>query len=142
MPEKMQMSFDEIRKYNTWDGDSQHAGYVRKEYLDSITGYIGNKLIKVLVGQRRTGKSYILRQIIHFLMTEKGVNPGNIFYLNMEFTAFHDVKTASDLENLFKIYQKQIMPTGKIYIFLDEVQNIEKWESFVNPHCRPNTLFC
>lgn len=52
-----------IRKYNYWDGKPVESGYPRTLYTDKIEQYIGNKLVKVLVGQRRVGKSYILRQI-------------------------------------------------------------------------------
>ena len=49
--------------------------------------------------------------------------------MNKEYSAFDDIKSSSDLEALFKFYIDTIKPSGKIYIFLDEVQNIEKWES-------------
>ena len=51
-------------------------GFLRKDYTDKIYDYIGNKLFKVLVGQRRAGKSYILRQIAYRLI-EGGENPRN-----------------------------------------------------------------
>jgi hypothetical protein len=51
----MQSVFDKISVYNVWDGKSYITGYERSEYLNTITKYIGNKLIKVLVGQRRVG---------------------------------------------------------------------------------------
>ena len=135
----MQSIFDKIAVYNVWDGKSYNAGYERSEYLATITRYIGNKLIKVLVGQRRVGKSYVLRQIINYLTSVKGVNPQNIFYLNKEYTAFDEVKTSSDLEALFNYYRQQFSLTGKIYIFLDEVQNILNWETFANSYSQDFT---
>jgi predicted AAA+ superfamily ATPase len=50
-----------LGKYNLWNGNVLNWGY-KREYTDKITGYTGNRLIKVLTGQRRSGKSYILRQ--------------------------------------------------------------------------------
>jgi predicted AAA+ superfamily ATPase len=44
------------------------------------------------------------------------------------------VKTYSDLEDMFVFYKKKLQPTGKIYLFIDEIQNIEGWERFVNSH--------
>ena len=67
----MKNIFENIRKYNTWDEQKQNIGYKRKLYLNKIIKFIDNKLIKVLVGQRRVGKSYILRQIMNFLITQK-----------------------------------------------------------------------
>ncbi|MCK4751241.1 MAG: AAA family ATPase, partial [Bacteroidales bacterium] len=117
----MQQIFENIKKYNIWDGQLLEIGYERCEYLEKISESIGTQLIKVIVGQRRVGKSYILRQIINLLTTQHEVKPHNIFFINKEFTAFDDIKSASDLEDLFTFYRKQFQVKGKIYIFLDEV---------------------
>lgn len=130
----MQTIFDKISVYNVWDGKSYNTGYERSEYLNTITKYIGNKLIKVLVGQRRVGKSFVFRQIINYLTSLKGVNPQNIFYVNKEYTAFDDIKSSSDLDTLFTYYRQRFSLSGKIYIFLDEVQNILNWETFTNSY--------
>ena len=116
-----------------------NTGFERKSYLNKVSKFIGNKLIKVLIGQRRVGKSYILRQIISYLISQKGVNPKYIFYVNKEYIGFDDIKSAADLENLFTFYQNELNVSGKIYIFLDEVQNIENWETFVNSYSQDFT---
>ncbi|MDD2583733.1 MAG: AAA family ATPase, partial [Bacteroidales bacterium] len=72
-----------IRKYNFWDSSPIDLGYIRTSYTDKIGQYIGNKLVKVLVGQRRAGKSYILRQIASKLIAQ-GVKSENILYINIE----------------------------------------------------------
>ncbi|MDP3432176.1 MAG: ATP-binding protein [Bacteroidota bacterium] len=136
----MQELFGRIRSYNTWDGQLYKTGYQRSEYLDNIKKYIGNKLVKVLVGQRRVGKSYVMRQIINHLISEKGINPQNIFYINKEYIVFDEIKTSKDLEALFRYYMEHFHPTGKVYIFLDEVQNINNWETFVNSHSQDFTF--
>jgi len=135
----MKKVFDRIRKYNCWDGQAFKTDFVRQEYLDRIVKYLDNKLIKVLVGQRRVGKSYILRQIMNYLVEQKQVSPLNIFYLNKEYVVFEDIKTAKDLVKLFEYYQKKLKVKGKVYIFLDEVQNIEGWEIFVNSYSQDFT---
>ena len=135
----MQKVFDKIRSYNIWDGQTYQTGFERSDYLNSISKFIGNKLVKVLVGQRRVGKSYILRQIINFLAVKQGVNPQNIFYVNMEYVVFDEIKTSNDLEILLDFYKKYFSITDKIYIFLDEVQNIQNWESFVNSYAQDFT---
>lgn len=48
-----------IRKYNFWDENLIDLGYPRTFYTDKIGQYVDNKLIKVMVGQRRAGKSYL-----------------------------------------------------------------------------------
>lgn len=131
---QMKTVFEKIRKYNTWEGLQYNLGFERSSYLEQIKGYIGNKLIKVIVGQRRTGKSYILRQIMNYLITKHAVDPKNIFYVNKEYTAFDDITTTQKLEELFEYYKSHFDIKGKIYIFLDEVQNILDWEKFVNSY--------
>jgi predicted AAA+ superfamily ATPase len=127
----MEENFKAVEKYNFWNGNVPQLGFIRNSYLDRILNYCNNKLIKVLVGQRRTGKSYILRQIAQSLISN-GTNPHNIFYLNKEFIAFDFVDNYVALENLVQYYKAMLKPEGKIYLFIDEIQNITEWERFVN----------
>lgn len=122
-----------IRKYNYWNGNSFDSGYGRVFYTDKIGQYVGNKLVKVLVGQRRAGKSYILRQIASELIS-KGVKSENILYINKEYMELITLRSAVELEELYKAYRKELKPEGKVYLFIDEIQYIEQWERFVNSH--------
>ncbi|TKG87050.1 ATP-binding protein [Puteibacter caeruleilacunae] len=139
MSEKIANTFEKARRYNTWEGQPVQIGYKRDQYLDKITKLLDTRLVKVLVGQRRAGKSYILRQIMNHLTSNKNVDPKNLFFVNKEFIAFEDIQTASDLEELFAYYRAQLKVKGKIYLFLDEVQNIENWETFVNSYSQDFT---
>ncbi len=133
-----------IRKYNFWDNNPIDLGYKRTFYTDKIGQYLGNKLVKVLVGQRRAGKSYILRQIASKLISE-GVKSENILYINKEYMELATLRSASELELLYKAYREALKPTGKVYIFIDEIQYIDEWERFVNSHSQdfaePSELF-
>ncbi len=127
----MKENFTSLEKYNFWNGNVPELGFSRKDYTDKILTYTGNKLVKVLVGQRRAGKSYILRQIAQRLI-ENGENPHNIFYINKEFIDFDFIKNYKDLESLLKIYREKLNPEGKVWLFIDEIQNVVGWEHFVN----------
>lgn len=122
-----------LRKYNLWDGNTFDWGYKRNEYTDKITDYTGNRLIKVLVGQRRSGKSYILRQVAKQLI-DGGVRPENTLFINREFTDLEFLRTYKDLDELIKSYKKELNPMGKVYIFIDEIQMIEDWEKAINSY--------
>ena len=122
-----------IRKYNYWNGNHVDLGYERTLYADKIGQYIGNKLVKVLVGQRRAGKSYILRQIASKLISQ-GVKTNNILYINKEYMELITLRSASELEELYQTYRRELKPEGKVYLFIDEIQYIEEWERFVNSH--------
>ncbi|MCH7414426.1 ATP-binding protein [Belliella sp. R4-6] len=134
----MEENFKSLEKFNFWNGNVPQQGFLRIAYLDNILGFSNNKLVKVLVGQRRTGKSYILRQIANNLI-KNGILPTQIFYLNKEFIDFDFVKTYQDLEILIQLYLKNLNPNGKVYLFLDEIQSIEGWERLVNSYSQDFT---
>lgn len=87
----LEEKFASLEKYNFWNWDVPELGFMRKEYTDKIFDYTGNKLIKIFIGQRRVGKSYIFRQLAYRLNSEE-TNPENIFYINKEFTEFDAVQ--------------------------------------------------
>ncbi|GHV14813.1 ATPase [Fibrobacterales bacterium] len=137
----MKDNFAALETYNFWKGNVPDLGFPRKSYTQKIFDYTGNKLIKVLVGQRRAGKSYILRQIASKLISE-GTNPHNLFYINKEFTDFDFIEDYKDLESLLLQYKKKLCPKGKVWLFIDEVQNISGWERFVNSHSQNFAMNC
>jgi predicted AAA+ superfamily ATPase len=106
-------------------------GFYRLRYNKSIIDSIGNKLIKVIIGQRRAGKSYLVRQLIHHLIFDKKIKKENVFYLNKELYEFDNIRTANDLSKLIYAYESEYKPSGKVYIFIDEVQNIDDWEKLI-----------
>lgn len=133
LKEKHHDMIDKIGKYNFWNGNIPELGYFRTEYTDKIYNSIGNNLVKVLVGQRRAGKSFVLRQLAKRLL-DSGVPAQNIIYINTEFLEFIDLKTVNDLQSLYQEFRDTLQPQGKIYMFLDEIQQIKGWERFVNSH--------
>jgi predicted AAA+ superfamily ATPase len=120
-----------LRKYNFWDKTVVNLGFERTVYLSKIEAFMGNQLIKVLVGQRRTGKSYILRQLLNKIIIN-GVPPENTFYFNKEFVDFDSISHYTDLLRLIENYRATLKPIGKIYLFLDEIQQINEWEKLAN----------
>ncbi len=129
----MKEKFESIRKYNFWDKKTSELGYYRTNYTDKIVKHTGNRLVKVLIGQRRTGKSYILRQLISRLIDE-GINKKNILYINKEYTDFDFITNYTELDNFVKYYQNKFDVSGKVYLFIDEIQDIADWERFVNSY--------
>ena len=60
--------FDLLKKYNFWSKHPDKMGVLRRTDLKRIQPFIGTRLVKVLVGQRRAGKSFLLRQLIDYLI--------------------------------------------------------------------------
>ncbi len=97
----------------------------REKYLNRIKPFINKELIKVIVGQRRTGKSYFLFEIMDFLKNN-GIKDVNILYINKESHDFDRIKNYEDLIKYVELFFKQIKSTK--YLFIDEIQEIEQFE--------------
>lgn len=137
----MNESFNELSRFNYWKDRLPECGVARKSYTNRILGYVGNKLVKVLVGQRGAGKGTLLRQIARYLI-EEGVSPRNVLYINKVFTDSGAFTVREDLEGLLSTYLEKVHPIGKIYLLIEEIQNIEGWEHFVHTHSQDNVTSC
>ena len=127
----MNEKIETVKRYNLWFGNTIDCGFPRPLYTTSIDQYLGSKVVKVLTGQRRVGKSYILRQTAMHLM-QHGVSGNNIVFINRELTAFDFIENYQDLDSFIRLYRQELKPEGRIYIFIDEVQDIDGWERVVN----------
>lgn len=127
----MDEKIEAVKRYNLWHGNTIDCGFPRPMYTESIGRYLGSKVVKVLTGQRRVGKSYILRQTALHLVSH-GVCCDNIVLINRELTAFDFIETHKDLDAFIALYRRELKPEGRIYIFIDEVQDIDGWERTVN----------
>lgn len=95
---------------------------VREKYLSRVRPYFNKQLIKVITGQRRVGKSYLLKQIAVELKT---LNPqGNFIFIDKEKFEFDGLKTYVDLVE----YVKRQSNKERNYVFIDEVQEIQGYE--------------
>lgn len=119
-----------IEKYNFWNNPIK-TGCLREQYLRKLLLFKDTRLVKVLVGQRRAGKSFVLRQYIDHLI-KNGVPPRNTLYINKEFTDFDCIETYSDLVKVIRDYESRFQIVGRLYVFIDEIQYISEWEKAVN----------
>ena len=101
----------------------------RNLYLEEIKKYMNKPIIKVITGMRRSGKSMILK-LIQEELENVGIIKENIIYMNFESLIYIDIK---DFETLYKhIIEKTFNKKGKIYILLDEIQEVKGWEKAIN----------
>ncbi|MBR2290103.1 MAG: ATP-binding protein [Clostridia bacterium] len=100
----------------------------REIYLSRIRGFYDSDLVKILVGIRRCGKSVILKQIIDELK-EKNIDEKHIIYVNFELIEFEELQ---DYKKLNTYIKNKIEDKKKYYVFLDEIQKVEKFEEVVN----------
>lgn len=95
----------------------------RPLYTERIKPFINKQLIKVITGQRRIGKSYILMQLADVI---KEQNPlANIIYVDKERLAFSEIRKDTDLYNYVKSASQGYEYN---YLFVDEVQEIENFQ--------------
>ena len=106
----------------------------RQTYIDKIEKYLGKETIIVLVGQRRVGKSCILKMIRDDKMADSG---NNVIYIDKEKWQYDAIQTYRDLNEYI---EKHWANDKYNYILIDEVQDIEEFERSVRSfRTEPNT---
>ena len=106
----------------------------RRHYADIVDSWIGKGNIIALVGSRRVGKSFVLKDFVQRHMDETDVN---IIFIDKEKKAFKDIKTKDDLDNWI---EARFIPGKHNLILIDEVQEIEHFEeSICNWYSEDNT---
>lgn len=100
----------------------------RKEYTDWLKRYRDKKIIKVITGLRRVGKSTIFDLYIAQLLKE-GVASEQIVKVNFEEL---ENEPLLDRNALYRFLTDKLLPDRKLYIFLDEVQRVPEFEKVVD----------
>lgn len=101
----------------------------RELYLNKIRDFMDTPVIKVLTGMRRCGKSALL-ELIREELIQKGISEQNIIYINFESLRYESLREFHSLYRHISEFAKK--STGKCYILLDEVQEVDGWEQTVN----------
>ena len=106
----------------------------RKHYADIVDSWIGKGNIIALVGSRRVGKSYVLKD---FIQRHKDDSEVNIIYIDKEKKAFKDIKTKDDLDHWI---ESRFIEGKHNFILIDEAQEVEHFEeSICNWYTEDNT---
>ncbi len=94
----------------------------RPNYYSKVEKFLGKGILIVLTGQRRVGKSYVMKELVQ---RKKQLEDACVIYIDKEKTSFDFIQNYKDLVN----YVEEHKETGKhIYILIDEVQEIEEFE--------------
>lgn len=101
----------------------------RDLYLNQLIKFKDKKLIKVITGLRRSGKSTLLSLFENHLITS-GVDRNHIIRMNFESFEFDEI---TNYKELHEYINKRILdPNKRHYILLDEVQQVSSWERVIN----------
>lgn len=111
----------------------------RTDYIKKIEPFIGKQIIKVLTGQRRVGKSYILLQILNRI--KERIESPNIIYINMELEEFLTIKNHRDLLDYVNL---NLNLSSQNFLFIDEIQEIESFQLAIRSLFADNKceIFC
>lgn len=111
----------------------------RPVYTERIKPFINKEIIKVISGQRRVGKSYILFQIIEEIT--KSDQTANIIYINKELKPYEHIINDTILYDYVK---NELNPDTKNYLFVDEIQEIKHFEKALRSLLAENCcdIFC
>lgn len=102
---------------------------IREQYMQQICDFIDKPVIKIITGMRRCGKSVLLDLTRQELLKRK-VPEANIIMMNFESLRYEDLK---DYKSLYKaVITKAANLHGKVYILLDEIQEVTNWEPVIN----------
>ena len=101
----------------------------REIYMNRIRPFMGKDIVKVLTGIRRAGKSVML-ELIRQELSESGIKSDNLITFN-----FEDLRNVRLLEGAVlheEILERTRSLQGKVYLFFDEIQEVENWEKCIN----------
>lgn len=118
-----------LSKWNRWGQASLKSGHLR-DITAQICRFADTKDIIVLTGLRRAGKTTVLFQIMDYLETQQ-VPQQAMLHINFEEPALASELNTSWLQKAYDEYRASVYPTGKVYLFLDEIQNLPEWERWV-----------
>lgn len=100
----------------------------RKEYLDKLISFKDKQLIKVITGIRRCGKSTLM-EIYQDWLRQNGVDDEQIVSINFEDMDYEEL---TDYRKLYVWLKERISGEKMTYIFLDEIQNVEKFPKVID----------
>ena len=101
----------------------------RETYMSRIRPFLGKDLIKVMTGMRRSGKSVML-ELIQEELEESGISRDHFISINFENMQNTHLLTAKALHE--EIVTRSAGIDGKVYLFFDEIQEVDGWEKCVN----------
>jgi uncharacterized protein len=100
---------------------------LREKYLEKVKPFINQQLLKVFVGQRRVGKSYMIFQLMDFI--KANFENSNMIYINLELLEFESIR---DYNSLYQYVKEKTVLSDKNYLFVDEIQLVADFEKAIN----------
>lgn len=110
----------------------------RDSYLEKLKNKKNNKMIKVITGLRRSGKSYLLDPLFKNSLLAEGVKEDHIIKVDLD--SIENRQFIKDGLKLYEYIMDKVKDNDIYYILLDEIQKVEDFESVLNSFLRKNNL--
>lgn len=123
--------FDILHSTNYWGDLKQSPGKLRPGYVSWLLEQSQNNNISAVVGVRRSGKSTILKQVIHQLISREGVHSKNTLLVNLEDPRLIELQQNTKLLDLIYTFKQQADLRRRMYVVFDEIQNVPNWEAMI-----------
>lgn len=117
-----------LEDWNPWKKEI-YTGIERSYYLSKLKKLIKTNQIITIIGARRSGKSFIMKQFAKYLI-DTGTQRNNILIVNFEDPRFADLD-AKSLQEIYECYIEFLIPKEMPCILLDEIQEVRAWEKWV-----------
>ena len=109
----------------------------RNYYLNKLISKRNNKLIKIVTGIRRCGKSYLLDPIFRNYLLDNGVDENHI--IKLEFDSIENEEYTNP-KKLYEYVMQKVVDKDTYYVILDEIQKVSDFESVLNSFLRKSNL--
>lgn len=109
----------------------------RNYYLNKLISKQNNKLIKIVTGIRRCGKSYLLDPIFRNYLLDNGVDENHI--IKLEFDSIENEEYTNP-KKLYEYVMQKVVDKDTYYVILDEIQKVSDFESVLNSFLRKSNL--
>jgi len=119
-----------LNSYNRFWTTGRIDTGIPRDLLARCIRQLDKKEAILLKGVRRSGKSTLMAQMIGALLAN-GKKPAQVLRVNLEEPLFAAEYSIELLERIYRFYREKINPSGRCYLFLDEIQNIPEWERWV-----------
>ncbi|WP_296866239.1 ATP-binding protein [uncultured Methanobrevibacter sp.] len=103
----------------------------RETYINQLKDYVNTDFVKAYIGIRRSGKTSLMYNFIDELKS-MGVEDENIIFISLESREYAHIDSTQQLDDI--IYDKVKNIEGKVYLFFDEIQQVNGWEKSINSY--------
>ena len=119
---------DILFEWNPWWSEKYLFKAIPRDKINDIKPWLERKEVLAIIGVRRAGKTTLLYQLIDYLTLQKKVPSKNILFIKADDDR---VKTENLIDESLELYKKWVNPEQKVYLFIDEIQEIQNWQKTI-----------